>query len=44
MVAEHYGGGGHLHAAGFTVTGKYETLIRDIPVEVNRLLKENGQT
>jgi phosphoesterase RecJ-like protein len=44
MVAEHYGGGGHIHAAGFTVTGKYETLIRDIPVEVNRLLKENGQT
>ena len=41
MVAEHYGGGGHLHAAGFTVTGKYEALIRDIPVEVNRLLTRN---
>jgi phosphoesterase RecJ-like protein len=43
MVAEHFGGGGHLHAAGFTVTGDYDTLIRDIPVEVNRLLKAYGQ-
>ena len=43
MVAEYYGGGGHLHAAGFTVQGEYETLIREIPAEVNRLLKENGQ-
>jgi phosphoesterase RecJ-like protein len=42
-VAEHFGGGGHLHAAGFTVTGQYETLIRDIPAEVNRLLQANGQ-
>jgi phosphoesterase RecJ-like protein len=43
MVAEHYGGGGHLHAAGFTVSGNYQDLIRDVPAEVNRLLKENGQ-
>ncbi len=42
-IAEHFGGGGHLHAAGFTVTGKYETLIRNIPAEVNRILRENGQ-
>ncbi len=42
-VAEHYGGGGHRHAAGFTVSGKIEALTRDIPAEVNRLLKENGQ-
>ena len=39
MVAEHFGGGGHLHAAGFTVVGEYEELIKDIPAQVFRLLK-----
>lgn len=39
-VAEHFGGGGHVHAAGFTVRGKYESLIQGIPQEVNVILKK----
>jgi phosphoesterase RecJ-like protein len=42
MVAEHFGGGGHLHAAGFTVTGNYEQLLRTIPQTVEKLLKSNA--
>lgn len=41
-VAEHFGGGGHQHAAGFTVTGKHENLIRDIPNEVHRLIMDSS--
>jgi len=41
MVAEYFGGGGHLHAAGFTVTGKYEQLLRDIPQSVENLIQSN---
>jgi phosphoesterase RecJ-like protein len=33
-IAEHFGGGGHFHAAGFTVQGKYEALIEEIPEKV----------
>lgn len=40
MVAEHFGGGGHLHAAGFTVTGDLEQLMRKIPATVNRLISK----
>lgn len=39
MIAEHFGGGGHRHAAGFTVSGKHKTLIRDIPKKVRLLLE-----
>jgi phosphoesterase RecJ-like protein len=39
-IAEHFGGGGHIHAAGFTIKGRYETLIKNIPVEVESLLVE----
>jgi phosphoesterase RecJ-like protein len=39
MVAEHFGGGGHLHAAGFTVTGPHHELIRTIPRKVGEMLK-----
>jgi phosphoesterase RecJ-like protein len=39
MIAEYYGGGGHRHAAGFTVTGIHEKLIQDIPKKVRELLK-----
>ena len=42
MVAEYFGGGGHRHAAGFTVTGKHEKLIQDIPKKVHRFLKGPG--
>jgi phosphoesterase RecJ-like protein len=40
MVAEHFGGGGHKHAAGFTVTGKYENLLEKIPESVDKLLRD----
>jgi phosphoesterase RecJ-like protein len=41
MVAEHFGGGGHMHAAGFTASGNYEQLLRDIPQTVEKLIKSN---
>jgi phosphoesterase RecJ-like protein len=41
FIAEHFGGGGHLHAAGFTISGKYENLLKEIPAEVERLLEKN---
>ena len=37
-VAEHFGGGGHIHASGFTVYGPYERLIREVPATVEGLL------
>lgn len=40
-IAEFYGGGGHRHAAGFTVKGKHEKLIQDIPTKVRELLTNN---
>ena len=41
-VAEHFGGGGHVHASGFTVYGAYEPLIRDIPQTVEALLEADA--
>ncbi len=43
LVAEHFGGGGHKHAAGFTVHGFYENLLIDVPKTVNDLLKKNSK-
>jgi phosphoesterase RecJ-like protein len=37
-VAEHFGGGGHIHASGFTVYGPYDRLVREIPATVEALL------
>ncbi len=39
-IAEYFGGGGHLHAAGFTAMGPYQEVIREIPASVERLLRE----
>jgi len=39
-VAENFGGGGHLHAAGFTVKGEHKKLLKEIPETVNLLLKK----
>ena len=39
-IAEYFGGGGHRHAAGFTVKGKHEELIQDIPKKVRELLTD----
>lgn len=37
-IAEHFGGGGHAHAAGFTVHGRFEELIKDVPAAVEKLV------
>jgi phosphoesterase RecJ-like protein len=37
-VAEHFGGGGHIHASGFTVYGPYERLIREVPAIAETIL------
>jgi len=39
LVAEHFGGGGHVHASGFTVHGPYDRLIAEIPRIVEDLLR-----
>ncbi|MEW5901905.1 MAG: bifunctional oligoribonuclease/PAP phosphatase NrnA, partial [Acidobacteriota bacterium] len=41
-IAEHFGGGGHVHAAGFTVVGPYERLIREVPQKIEKLLKQGN--
>jgi phosphoesterase RecJ-like protein len=41
-VAEHFGGGGHIHASGFTVYGPYDRLIAEIPRTVEDLLARNA--
>lgn len=40
-IAEHFGGGGHVHASGFTVTGNYEKLLQEIPEKVENLIENN---
>ena len=42
-VAECFGGGGHLHAAGFTVSGKHESLVKEIPDQVEKLLESHSK-
>ena len=42
-VAEHFGGGGHIHASGFTVYGPYERLIQEVPATVEALLDGASQ-
>jgi phosphoesterase RecJ-like protein len=41
-VAEHFGGGGHIHASGFTVYGPYKRLIKEIPKAVEALLEADA--
>ncbi|OQX53761.1 MAG: hypothetical protein B5M54_06295 [Candidatus Aminicenantes bacterium 4484_214] len=36
-IAEFFGGGGHLHAAGFTIAGEYESLVEDVPQKIYSL-------
>ena len=40
-IAEYFGGGGHIHAAGFTVSGKYEKIFKEITAKTNQLLKQS---
>jgi phosphoesterase RecJ-like protein len=44
LIAEYFGGGGHLHAAGFPINGPYETLLKDIPKKVEKLLSDQSRT
>ncbi|MFQ6069491.1 MAG: bifunctional oligoribonuclease/PAP phosphatase NrnA [Candidatus Aminicenantales bacterium] len=47
FIAEHFGGGGHPHAAGFTVRGDYGKLLEEVSTRVEELLekidKEKGK-
>jgi phosphoesterase RecJ-like protein len=38
-IAEHFAGGGHVHAAGFTAVGRYQDLIKAVPKKVETLLR-----
>jgi len=40
LVAEYFGGGGHIHAAGFTVSGDYNSLLNEIPKTVFEILNK----
>lgn len=40
LAAEHFGGGGHVHASGFTAHGAHDELIRTIPDAIEKLLDE----
>lgn len=42
-IAESFSGGGHVHAAGFTVYGQYERLIRDVPRKIEALLRRKAR-
>jgi len=42
-IAEHFGGGGHAHAAGFTVYGPFATLSVEVMATVERLLAEQAK-
>ncbi len=37
-IAEHFGGGGHAHAAGFTVYGPFPKVSAEVMATVERLL------
>jgi bifunctional oligoribonuclease and PAP phosphatase NrnA len=39
LIAENFGGGGHVHASGFTAHGPYNRLIEEIPLTVEHLLR-----
>jgi phosphoesterase RecJ-like protein len=43
LIAEHFGGGGHVHAAGFPAQGKYEKLLKEIPETVEKLLNKQSK-
>ncbi|HOI44814.1 MAG TPA: bifunctional oligoribonuclease/PAP phosphatase NrnA [Candidatus Aminicenantes bacterium] len=43
QVAEHFGGGGHIHASGFTAYGPYDRLIEEVPKVVEDLLRKQAE-
>lgn len=40
LIAEKFGGGGHMHASGFTVFGPYEKLFAEVPKKIEALLEK----
>ena len=42
-IAEHFGGGGHPHAAGFTVYGPFSAISLEVAATVERLLAEQDR-
>lgn len=41
-IAEGFDGGGHVHAAGFTVVGPYSRLVKDVPRKIEPLLRRKA--
>ena len=41
-IAECFDGGGHVHAAGFTAVGRYEELVKNIPQQIESLLRKKA--
>lgn len=41
-IAEHFGGGGHAHAAGFTAVGPFDRLVREVPETIERLIRASS--
>jgi len=41
-IAECFDGGGHVHAAGFTVVGRYGSLVEGIPRKIESLLRNKA--
>ena len=41
-IAEGFNGGGHIHAAGFTVLGRYEDLVREVPRKIESFLRKKA--
>jgi phosphoesterase RecJ-like protein len=42
VIAESFDGGGHVHAAGFTVFGRYERLLEEVPRKVEAILRRQA--
>ena len=43
-IAERFDGGGHVHAAGFTVVGPYGRLVKDVPQKIESLLRSKDRS
>ncbi len=43
-LAERFGGGGHFHAAGFSISGKYHKVVEDVISKVINFIEEKQTT
>jgi bifunctional oligoribonuclease and PAP phosphatase NrnA len=41
-IAEGFDGGGHIHAAGFTVLGRYKDLVKGVPRQIESFLRKKA--